>query len=102
MTPRVHPLEPLNQLVISRNCKITTLLKADGSTRNTCTITILGGSEFKLVLPDEIKGTLKPRGGKGIDSAIACMLEQPDWTTHNQKITRVYYRKNMTPRSPPS
>jgi hypothetical protein len=64
-------------LVISGNCNITTLLKADGSTGNTCTITIPGGIEFKLIPPDEIKSTLKPRGSKDIVNVAFYMLEQP-------------------------
>jgi hypothetical protein len=92
--------EPLSQLVFTRSCKITTLLGTDGSTRGSCSIIFPGGMEFKLTLPDKIKNALSPRDKESIGDSASFTLNQPIWTTHNQKITRVYNRKNKTPRPP--
>jgi hypothetical protein len=97
----INPAEPFNQLVISRSCKITTLFKPDGSSASVCSITIPGG-EFKVTLPDTMEDIFKLNNSQDTDPEDKFLLQQPIWTSSNQKITRVYYRKNKNSRLPPS
>jgi hypothetical protein len=65
-----------------------------------CSITIPSGVEFKLTLPDALGNICKLKGSQGIGPKVNYMLQEPVWTVRNQKITRVYYRKNKSPRPP--
>jgi hypothetical protein len=93
----------LSQLTISGACKIQVMVKNDGSVSNWCTITIPGGLEFKVALSNGMKKAL-PVGSKCVMDVVESRLEHAIWIDHNQKITKVYYCKNKTPRStgPPS
>jgi hypothetical protein len=66
-----------------------------------CSIVIPGGVEVKLSLPEAMGNIFKPKSIQGLAHDAKYMLEQPVWTASNQKITRVYYRKNKSPRPPP-
>jgi hypothetical protein len=99
-SPKPIPLEPASQLVFSGNYKITTMLGPDGSTTSSCSITLPGGMEFKLTLPDKTKNALIPGEKKNSAEPANFILDQSVSTVHNQKITRVYYRKNKAARPP--
>jgi hypothetical protein len=54
-----------------------------------------------LVLPNAMKRIIMPKGSKDNGGAAEYVFQQLVWTTHYQKIIRVYHHMNRTP-SPPS
>jgi hypothetical protein len=57
--------------------KITTLVKADGSTTIMCSITIPGGIEINPTLPNTMEGLLKLKTNEEVVPDGRFLLQQP-------------------------